>query len=170
KNLSIINDIFRAAHSLKSSAAFVGLYNLSDLAHKMENLLQLTRDGKLQVKLPLVNLLFQCFDLIKYVIRSVAEGNKIETPFTDMIQKLDAYEKDPTSFSNVAGASSAQAAPFSNAPASPVPAQKSVEALATSAASSAPAKSVSYSGLEIHLEAEEVRELEEEIRKSGKCW
>ncbi|MBE8416868.1 chemotaxis protein CheA, partial [Leptospira borgpetersenii] len=170
KNLSIINDIFRAAHSLKSSAAFVGLYNLSDLAHKMENLLQLTRDGKLQVKLPLVNLLFQCFDLIKYVIRSVAEGNKIDTPFTDMIQKLDAYEKDPTSFSNVAGASSAQAAPFSNAPASSVPAQKSVEALATSAASSAPAKSVSYSGLEIHLEAEEVRELEEEIRKSGKCW
>lgn len=76
KNLSIINDIFRAAHSLKSSAAFVGLYNLSDLAHKMENLLQLTRDGKLQVKLPLVNLLFQCFDLIKYVIRSVAEGIK----------------------------------------------------------------------------------------------
>lgn len=170
KNLSIINDIFRAAHSLKSSAAFVGLYNLSDLAHKMENLLQLTRDGKLQVKLPLVNLLFQCFDLIKYVIRSVAEGNKIDTPFTDMIQKLDAYEKDPTSFSNVAGASSAQAAPSSNAPASSVPAQKSVEALATSAASSAPAKSVSYSGLEIHLEAEEVRELEEEIRKSGKCW
>ncbi|MBE8363047.1 chemotaxis protein CheW [Leptospira borgpetersenii] len=170
KNLSIINDIFRAAHSLKSSAAFVGLYNLSDLAHKMENLLQLTRDGKLQVKLPLVNLLFQCFDLIKYVIRSVAEGNKIDTPFTDMIQKLDAYEKDLTSFSNVAGASSAQAAPFSNAPASSVPAQKSVEALATSAASSAPAKSVSYSGLEIHLEAEEVRELEEEIRKSGKCW
>lgn len=170
KNLSIINDIFRAAHSLKSSAAFVGLYNLSDLAHKMENLLQLTRDGKLQVKLPLVNLLFQCFDLIKYVIRSVAEGNKIDTPFTDMIQKLDAYEKDPTSFSNVAGASSAQVAPSSNAPASSVPAQKSVEALATSAASSAPAKSVSYSGLEIHLEAEEVRELEEEIRKSGKCW
>ncbi|HOR93322.1 MAG TPA: Hpt domain-containing protein, partial [Spirochaetota bacterium] len=36
----IINNIFRAAHSLKSSAAFVGLTDLSDLAHKMENLLQ----------------------------------------------------------------------------------------------------------------------------------
>ncbi|AXR69475.1 chemotaxis protein CheW [Leptospira mayottensis] len=154
KNLSIINDIFRAAHSLKSSAAFVGLYNLSDLAHKMENLLQLTRDGKLQVKLPLVNLLFQCFDLIKYVIRSVAEGNKIDTPFTDMIQKLDAYEKDPSSFSDVGDAPTASApAPKSEKPVSvpkPTPSRPG--------------------GLEIHLEAEEVRELEEEIRKSGKCW
>ncbi|WP_061222235.1 chemotaxis protein CheW [Leptospira weilii] len=157
KNLSIINDIFRAAHSLKSSAAFVGLYNLSDLAHKMENLLQLTRDGKLQVKLPLVNLLFQCFDLIKYVIRSVAEGNKIDTPFTDMIQKLDVYEKDPSSFSGVA----------SDAPPASAPASKSEKVGSTSKPAETPSRP---GGLEIHLEAEEVRELEEEIRKSGKCW
>lgn len=170
KNLSIINDIFRAAHSLKSSAAFVGLYNLSDLAHKMENLLQLTRDGKLVVKLPLVNLLFQCFDLIKYVIRNVAEGKKIDTPFTEMIQKLDAYEKDPSSFSGVAAAS----APATSAPLAP--AQKPAEAPSQAAApvaptaSAAPAKPASYNGLEIRLEAEEARELEEEIKKSGKCW
>ncbi|TGM06210.1 chemotaxis protein CheA [Leptospira barantonii] len=170
KNLSIINDIFRAAHSLKSSAAFVGLYNLSDLNHKMENLLQLTRDGKLEVKLPLVNLLFQCFDLIKYVIRNVAEGKKIDTPFTEMIQKLDAYEKDPSSFSGVAGAS-AQAAPSAPAPSAPSP--KPVEtssSVPTSAPAVASAKSASYNGLEIRLEAEEARELEEEIKKSGKCW
>lgn len=75
-NPQTINDIFRAAHSLKSSAAFVGLYNLSDLAHKMENLLQSIRDGKLAVNLSLVNLLFQCFDLIKNVIVNVAAGKK----------------------------------------------------------------------------------------------
>ncbi|MDV6234557.1 chemotaxis protein CheW [Leptospira ellisii] len=189
KNLSIINDIFRAAHSLKSSAAFVGLYNLSDLAHKMENLLQLTRDGKLEVKLPLVNLLFQCFDLIKYVIRNVAEGRKIDTPFTEMIQKLDAYEKDPGSFS-----SSIASAPTSSTPApapqsssgagSPVPQPSSssdAESAPSSASSSAPssvpktsAASVAVSsngnGLEVRLEADEVRELEEEIQKTGHCW
>ncbi|TGK18672.1 chemotaxis protein CheA [Leptospira fluminis] len=96
-NPATINDIFRAAHSLKSSAAFVGLYNLSDLAHKMENLLQSIRDGKLSVKLSLVNLLFHCFDLIKNVIVNVAEGKKVDTPYTDMIQKLEAYENDPES-------------------------------------------------------------------------
>lgn len=169
KNLSIINDIFRAAHSLKSSAAFVGLYNLSDLSHKMENLLQLARDGKIDVKLPLVNLLFQCFDLIKFVIRNVAEGKKIDTPFTEMIQKLDVYEKDPASFNSV-----------SKPPATPSPVEETkhptpvsetpAPAVAPTSAPTAPvAKGNSPHTLDIQLEAEEARELEDEIRKSGKC-
>ncbi len=94
-NPEIINDIFRAAHSLKSSSAFVGLYNLSDLSHKMENLLQKIREGSLEINVTLVNLLFECFDLIKHVIENVANGIKVETPFTDMIQKLQDYESDP---------------------------------------------------------------------------
>ncbi|EKO50611.1 P2 response regulator binding domain protein [Leptospira kirschneri str. 200801925] len=164
KNLSIINDIFRAAHSLKSSAAFVGLYNLSDLAHKMENLLQLIRDGKLDVNLPLVNLLFQCFDLIKYVIANVSQGKKIDTPFSEMIQKLDSYEKDPGVA--VAPSTSTQSAAASK------PAEISSQAAPTVIKSTevASASATAYVGLEIRLEAEEVKELEEEIRKSGKCW
>ncbi len=96
-NREIINDIFRAAHSLKSSAAFVGLYNLSDLSHKMENLLQKIREEKLEVNLELVNLLFECFDLIKDVIDSVGKGVKVETSFSGMIKKLDDFENSGSS-------------------------------------------------------------------------
>ncbi|EMY60260.1 chemotaxis protein CheW [Leptospira terpstrae] len=96
ENPEIINDIFRAAHSLKSSSAFVGLYNLSDLSHTMENLLQKIREGSLEINVKLVNLLFECFDLIKQVIEGVANGVKVETPFTDMIKKLQDYEAAPT--------------------------------------------------------------------------
>ncbi|MCX7997847.1 MAG: Hpt domain-containing protein, partial [Leptospiraceae bacterium] len=92
-NKEIINDIFRAAHSFKGSAAFVGLYNLSELAHKMENLLQKVREDKISVNLTLVNLLFECFDLIKEVIDALGQGHIIDTPFTEMIQKLEDYEK-----------------------------------------------------------------------------
>ncbi|WCL48903.1 chemotaxis protein CheA [Leptospira sp. GIMC2001] len=95
-NQEIINDIFRAAHSLKSSAAFVGLYNLSDLSHKMENLLQKIREGTLEVNITLVNILFECFDLIKGVISKVANGEKSDEPFTHMIQAIDEYEKNPS--------------------------------------------------------------------------
>jgi two-component system, chemotaxis family, sensor kinase CheA len=93
----IINDIFRAAHSLKSSAAFVGLYNLSDLAHKMENLLQRIREGTLAVNTDLVTLLFECFDLIKNVIDSVGQGKKVDTSYSYMIDKLADYEKTHSS-------------------------------------------------------------------------
>jgi two-component system chemotaxis sensor kinase CheA len=92
-NPEIINDIFRAAHSLKSSAAFVGLYNLSDLSHKMENLLQKIREGKLSINVNLVNLLFECFDLIKEVIDAVARGEKKDNSYSEMIAKLENYEK-----------------------------------------------------------------------------
>ncbi|TGM99906.1 chemotaxis protein CheW [Leptospira dzoumogneensis] len=143
-----INDIFRAAHSLKSSAAFVGLYNLSDLAHKMENLLQSIRDGKLAVNLSLVNLLFQCFDLIKNVIVNVAAGKKVDTPYTDMIQRLEAYEKNP----DMASAPNAGARSVSQS-AAPV------------------AKQEEISGNGIDLDADDQKEIEEILRNgTGKPW
>ncbi|MCG9876588.1 MAG: chemotaxis protein CheW [Leptospiraceae bacterium] len=94
-NQNLIDDIFRAAHSLKSSAAFVGLYHLSDLSHKMENLLQKIREGSLEVNTRLVTLLFKCFDLIKNSINKVSDGIKVDEPFSDMIALLDDYEKNP---------------------------------------------------------------------------
>ena len=59
-NSEIINNIFRAAHSLKSSAAFVGLNDLSDLAHKMENLLQGIRDKTNLITPDVVDIIFKC--------------------------------------------------------------------------------------------------------------
>ncbi len=45
-NTEIINEIFRVAHTLKSSAAFVGLEYLSKLSHRMEDLFQLIKDKR----------------------------------------------------------------------------------------------------------------------------
>ena len=74
-DLDIINNIFRAAHSFKSSAAFVGLNDLSDLAHKMENLLQGLRDQTMKITPEITDVIFKCFDAIRSVIETVAEGN-----------------------------------------------------------------------------------------------
>ncbi len=85
----IINNIFRAAHSLKSSAAFVGLTDLSDLAHKMENLLQGIRDKVMSVTPAIVDVLFQCFDVINDVIREVSSGNPPSKDFSALIKKIE---------------------------------------------------------------------------------
>ncbi len=77
----IINNIFRAAHSLKSSAAFVGLNDLSNLAHKMENLLQGIRDKTMEITPEVVNIIFKCFDSISEVIDTVSAG---EEPHQDL--------------------------------------------------------------------------------------
>ena len=151
-NPEIINDIFRAAHSLKSSAAFVGLYNLSDLAHKMENLLQKIREGKLSINVNLVNLLFECFDLIKEVIDAVGRGEKRDNSYSDMISRLESYEKSQE------GKSSAPTAPVSQ----PTPIEK--EKVSSESESIEESSSQTDPHTPLTLDEDEVRELEEELK------
>jgi two-component system, chemotaxis family, sensor kinase CheA len=84
----IINNIFRAAHSLKSSAAFVGLNDLSDLAHKMENLLQSVRDKSIKINQEIIDLLFKCFDHINSVIESVSNGREPDIDLSGIIREI----------------------------------------------------------------------------------
>ncbi|MDY6967472.1 MAG: chemotaxis protein CheW [Spirochaetota bacterium] len=93
-NEDTINNIFRTAHSLKSSAAFVGLNDLSDLAHKMENLLQGIRDGTMKVSIGIVDILFQCFDYISIIISAISEGREPTQDLTDIINKIQNYKED----------------------------------------------------------------------------
>ncbi|MBN2403767.1 MAG: chemotaxis protein CheW [Spirochaetes bacterium] len=87
-DIDIINSIFRTAHSLKSSAAFVGLNDLSDLAHHMENLLQGVRDKTMKMSPEIIEVLFECFDLINSIISSVSRGEEPKQDLSDTIEKI----------------------------------------------------------------------------------
>lgn len=90
ENEEIINNIFRAAHSLKSSAAFVGLNDLSDLAHRMENLLQGIRDKTNDITPEVVEVIFKCFDMISEVIEVVASGVEPSQNLRPLIDRINA--------------------------------------------------------------------------------
>jgi len=85
----IINNIFRAAHSLKSSAAFVGLNDLSDLAHRMESLLQGIRDKTNIITPEVVDVIFKCFDTISEVIELVSSGIEPEQNLRPLIDRIN---------------------------------------------------------------------------------
>jgi two-component system chemotaxis sensor kinase CheA len=113
----IINGIFRNAHTLKSSAAFVGFDGLSRTAHHMEDLLQLIRSGQLSVTTPLVNLLFKCLDRIRAFVAGVSSGKTPDDDFSDIISELDANKaaaaKSPGPVSTP-GPASVPEAPFTS--------------------------------------------------------
>ena len=48
----ILQEIFRAAHTIKGSAGMVGHQQMTQLAHSMENLLDQVRNGSLEVSTP----------------------------------------------------------------------------------------------------------------------
>jgi len=91
-NPEIINEIFRVAHTLKSSAGFVGLEYLSRLAHKMEDLFQLIRDKKISINQKLINLLFGCLDAIKGAVSNVQDNkNEDKEILNDLVFQIDQY-------------------------------------------------------------------------------
>lgn len=69
-----IDAVFRAAHSLKGMAATMGFENLTELTHKMENMLDRVRDGKLDVTTDFIDLLLQGLDNIQFLVEKIRES------------------------------------------------------------------------------------------------
>ena len=65
ENMDTINEIFRAAHSLKGMAGTMGFKRMQRLTHDMENVFQEVRSGNMKVTSGLVDVLFQCLDAIE---------------------------------------------------------------------------------------------------------
>ena len=63
ENMDTINEIFRAAHSLKGMAGTMGFKRMQRLTHDMENVFQEVRSEKVKVTSSMIDLLFKCLDL-----------------------------------------------------------------------------------------------------------
>ncbi|HOP30036.1 MAG TPA: chemotaxis protein CheW [Spirochaetota bacterium] len=116
----IINNIFRAAHSLKSSAAFVGLNDLSDLAHRMENLLQGIRDKTNSVTPEVVDVIFKCFDVINEVIELVASGVEPQQNLKPLQERINQVNDNSKIGNIAAGDAGTPGTPGKQAPAKAV--------------------------------------------------
>lgn len=60
-----INEIFRAAHSLKGMAGTMGYKRMQNLTHDMENVFSEVRNGNIKVKPEMIDVLFQCLDALE---------------------------------------------------------------------------------------------------------
>ncbi|MBE5900593.1 MAG: chemotaxis protein CheA [Lachnospiraceae bacterium] len=70
-NKDTINEIFRAAHSLKGMAGTMGFKRMQRLTHDMENVFQEVRSDKIKVNSAMIDILFQCLDAIEGYLDTV---------------------------------------------------------------------------------------------------
>jgi len=77
-NEELVNNIFRAFHTLKGNCGLVGLTRTADLAHKSEDLLNLIRDKKQPVNSQIVDSLLEVVDFFRTVVEEVREGKVTE--------------------------------------------------------------------------------------------
>lgn len=77
ENKDTINEIFRAAHSLKGMAGTMGYKRMQNLTHNMENVFSEIRNDKMKVTANLVDVLFQCLDALETYVANI-QGNQDE--------------------------------------------------------------------------------------------
>lgn len=73
ENHDVINEIFRAAHSLKGMAGTMGFKRMQHLTHDMENVFQEVRSDKIKVNGDMIDVLFQCLDAIEGYLNQIKE-------------------------------------------------------------------------------------------------
>ena len=65
ENADTVNEIFRAAHSLKGMAGTMGYKRMQALTHNMENVFSEVRNGTIKVMPDMIDVLFQCLDALE---------------------------------------------------------------------------------------------------------
>lgn len=85
----LINQVFRAVHSLKGAAGFFGFKNLGMLSHRMETLLQKIRDNVLSFHPQMFEPLFEGVDLLSQMLDDIEGSENYEIVIlTEILEKL----------------------------------------------------------------------------------
>lgn len=95
ENMDLINEIFRAAHTLKGMSATMGYTVMSKLTHKMEDIFDLFKSGKLKVTSDHISLIFRCLDKLTELLDGLREEEEqSENQIKDLWQELDNVENE----------------------------------------------------------------------------
>ena len=90
-NHEAIDEIFRAAHTLKGGSATVEMMELSHFTHTVEDVLDEIRSDRLTVDENVIDLLLTSIDVIKAMLESRQNGNVYEENIDDIVNKLHTY-------------------------------------------------------------------------------
>jgi two-component system chemotaxis sensor kinase CheA len=88
-NIAALNEIFRAAHTLKGMSSTMGFDDLADLTHHMENVLSDLKEGILPVNSAIIDIIFQCFDRLQMIIDQIEVNGSGTMDNSELISILE---------------------------------------------------------------------------------
>ncbi len=74
ESMDTINEIFRAAHSLKGMAGTMGYKRMQNLTHHMENVFSEVRNDNIKINADMIDILFQCLDSLEGYLAKISES------------------------------------------------------------------------------------------------
>lgn len=92
-NIDLINSIFRVAHTLKGMSATMGYDVMTKLTHKMEDMFDLFKTGKMKINTDHISLVFKCLDKLQELVDDLRDDKELEeSQITDLWNELDRVE------------------------------------------------------------------------------
>lgn len=89
-DISIVQVIFRSAHTLKGMAATMGFEDLSSLTHQMENVLDLVRNEKLKMQEFIFDTLFRGLDALQSMVEDITQGGEGKADVSSIVANLQS--------------------------------------------------------------------------------
>ena len=113
-NKDTINEVFRAAHSLKGMAGTMGFKRMQHLTHDMEDVFQEVRSDKIAVNSKMIDILFKCLDALDRYLETIKEtsdegiedNQAIIKELNDFIAQSEGQEAPPAAPEETAADSS----------------------------------------------------------------
>lgn len=87
-----LEEIFRVAHTIKGSASFLGLKNLVELGHSMENVFMEFHKGGMEVSRDVIDTVLACKDSIESIGHALGKGEDTDSIEVDhLVEKVNAF-------------------------------------------------------------------------------
>jgi two-component system chemotaxis sensor kinase CheA len=136
----LVNEVFRAIHSIKGAAGFLGLTTVNDLAHNLENVLNMMRNEELRPNSAIVDHLLKGADALKGLIADVENSNGVDVSVhVEVLERiaatagecfdLEAPVRAKKSAPVAEAAAAPIAAPSDQTPSSPTPSDEELDAI-----------------------------------------
>lgn len=91
-DVDLVNNVFRAAHSIKGGAGFMGLTTIKDLAHHLENVLGLIRTKEMIPDSYKISVLLKGFDELETLLNNIETSN--DTDVSGHVSALENLTQD----------------------------------------------------------------------------
>jgi chemosensory pili system protein ChpA (sensor histidine kinase/response regulator) len=89
-----IHRLLRAVHTVKGSAAQVGLHRISHVAHRAEDLIGRLRDGQLRPSAEIVDICLEAVDVLKkFLYRQWADEGQMQAAVQQLFGRIDRVAK-----------------------------------------------------------------------------
>jgi two-component system chemotaxis sensor kinase CheA len=89
KDAALLASVFRTIHTIKGTCGFLAFTTLETIAHQAESILSQVRDGKRELNVPVVSLIFETADAIRKGLASIeADGEEGPDRFENLTERL----------------------------------------------------------------------------------